>query len=77
MPTLATSVAITGASTAGTSTLDTRPRPDHAAPADRGEHRADDAADQRVRRAGRQAEQPGQQVPDDAADQAGEDQLEA
>ena len=46
--------------------------PDHAVPADRGDHGADDAADQRVRRAGRDAEQPGQQIPDDAADEAGE-----
>ena len=50
--------------------------PDDAVPTDRGEHRADDAADQRVRRAGRQTEQPGEQVPDNAADQAGEHQLQ-
>ena len=46
-----------------------RPRPGPG-PRRRG---ADEAAEQGVRRAGRQAEQPGEQVPEDAADQAGED----
>ena len=35
--------------------------------------RADQTAEERVRRAGRNAEQPRQQVPQDAADEAGED----
>jgi hypothetical protein len=35
----------------------------------------DQAAEERVARAGRQAAQPGDQVPDDRADQAGEDEL--
>ena len=41
-----------------------------------GHRRAGVAADQRVRRAGRQAEVPGDQVPDDRAGQAAEDDRE-
>ncbi|SLD90855.1 Uncharacterised protein [Mycobacteroides abscessus subsp. massiliense] len=40
---------------------------------DRGERGTDQAAEKRVRRAGRDAEQPGQQVPQDAADEPRED----
>ena len=40
-----------------------------------GDHRADDAADQRVRRARRNAEPPGDEVPDDRADQRAEDDV--
>ena len=40
------------------------------------DRRAGVAADERVRRAGRQAEVPGDQVPDDRAEQAAEDHAE-
>ena len=42
-----------------------------------GHRRPGVAADERVRRAGRQPVVPGDQVPDDRADQAGEDHREA
>jgi hypothetical protein len=45
-------------------------RPDDAVSAGRGERGADDTDDQGMRRTGRDAQQPGQQVPDDAADQS-------
>ena len=44
-----------------------------AAGAERGQRGADDAAEQRVRGARRQPQQPGEHVPEDAADQARED----
>ena len=47
--------------------------PVDAAPADAGDGGADQAAEQRVRRARRQTEQPGGQVPHDAAHQTGQD----
>ncbi len=45
--------------------------------ASRGERRADQSADQRVRGRGRQSEPPGDQVPDDAAHERAQDQLRA
>ena len=50
--------------------------PDHPVRADGGDGGADDAADQRVRGTRGDTEEPGEQVPDDAADQAGEHQFQ-
>jgi hypothetical protein len=47
-------------------------RPVHAVHAEARERGSDEAAEQRVRRARREAEQPGEEVPDDAADEAGQ-----
>ncbi len=41
-----------------------------------GQTRSGDAADQRVRRTGRQTEPPGDQIPDDRADQTGQHHLD-
>ena len=66
---------MSGASTMKISVL-VQPDEDDRAEAGLGHRRAGVAADQRVRRAGRQAVVPGDQVPDDRADQAGEDHRE-
>jgi len=50
--------------------------PDHPVSTDCGDHRTDDAADQGMRGARRDTQQPGHQVPEDAADQTGEHQLQ-
>ena len=52
-------------------------RTDDRAPAGLGDRRAGVAADQRVRRARRQTEAPRDEIPDDRADQAGENDGEA
>ena len=71
----ATTRASTGATSAGIDDLLEQAVELHAADADGRDRRADDAADQRVRARGRQAEVPGREVPCDRADQAGEHDL--
>ena len=68
---------MTGDSTAGSKTLPTTPSKFTAPTPDADEGGADQAAEQRVRRAGGQPEQPGEQVPEDGADQPGEDDRSA
>ena len=67
---------MSGASTMKMSVL-VQPRQDDGAPAGLGHGRAGVAADERVRRARREAVVPRDQVPDDRAHQAGEDHREA
>ncbi len=68
MPVAATSAAMIGEKTAGQDDLGDQAVPEHAAAARRRDRRADHAADERVRRTRRDAEQPGDQVPDDPAE---------
>ena len=69
--------ASTGATSAGDDDLVDEPVALDRAGARGDERRARDAADQRVRRARRQAGVPGDEVPGDRADEAGEDDRRA
>ncbi len=72
MPAVATSAATTGGEDGGHDDLAEHAAPLDTAHADGCDGRTDQSAEQRVGRARRQAQQPRRQIPDDAADQAGE-----